>query len=333
MDLGPDDASWLAQLLVKSNLQGHDSHGVARIPQYHQMWRCGGVNPRAKPVIVQEGPVTAVMDGLMGYGQLVARDAMRLCIDKARAAGMAGVGFHNFTHLGRLADFSEMALEHDMLGFLFVSGRSADQWVAPWGGRTGKLSTNPLAFAAPAQECTPISLDYATAAAPEGVVRLKKMRGEKAAPRTLIDAEGNPSDDPNVLYANPRGSILPFGGHKGYALSLMVEVLACLLGRCGERLTVASVSQSRFGAFALAIDVGRFAPADEFRREVDTLIRHAKSSPSAAGFDEVLTPGEPEARQEARLLAEGIQLEDETWGRIRDVAAELGVETTAIETR
>ncbi|MBM3738546.1 MAG: Ldh family oxidoreductase [Acidobacteria bacterium] len=326
MGLAPDDAAWLARLLVKSNLQGHDSHGVARMPQYYQMWRRGGVNPAAKPLIIQEGPVTAVMDGQMGFGQLVARDAMRLCIEKARGGGMAGVGFHNFTHLGRLADFAEMALEHSMLGFLFVGGRSADQWVAPWGGRAGRLSTNPLAFAAPAAECTPISIDYATSAVPEGVVRLKKLRGEKTPPRTLIDADGHPTDDPSVLYASPRGSILPFGGHKGYALSLMVEILACLLGRSGERLAVASVNQSRFGAFAMAIDVSRFAPADEFRKEVDSLIRHVKSSPPAPGFEEVLTPGEPEARQEQKLQAEGIPLEDETWSRIREVAAELSVE-------
>ena len=188
------------------------------------------------------------------------------------------------------------------------------------------MSTNPLAFAAPAAECPSISLDFATAAAPEGVVRVKKMREEALPPAALIDGSGQATTDPNVLYSDPRGSILPFGGHKGYALSLMVEILACGLGRAGERLTTASVSQSRFGAFAVAIDIARYVPAADFRTEVDAVIRHVKSSPPAPGFSEVFTPGEPEARSEERLRREGIRLDDALWTKIQAVAADLRVD-------
>lgn len=220
-----DGAAWMAKLLVRANLRGHDSHGVIRIPQYIASWRKGEANPTAEPQIVQEGPATALMDGNLGFGQIVARHGMEVAMEKAAAVGVSTVGVFNSNHIGRLADYTEMALARDMLAMLAVNAGGAGQRMAPWGGRAPRLSTNPIAFACPAGSAPPISFDIATTVAAEGKVRVKRNRKEQMPLGWVLDAEGRPTGDPNALYGNPPGTILPAGGHKGYCLALMIEVL------------------------------------------------------------------------------------------------------------
>ena len=153
---------------------------------------------------------------------------------KAAAIGVAAVGVYNSNHIGRLADYTEMALERDMLALLVVNAGGAGQRMAPWGGRAPRLSTNPFAFACPTGSAVPISFDVATTVAAEGKVRLKRNRKEQTPPGWLIDADGKPTTDPNALYGTPEGSILPVGGHKGYSLALMVEVLGGIMARAGH---------------------------------------------------------------------------------------------------
>lgn len=318
-----EDAAWMAQVLVRANLQGHDSHGVIRIPQYVEEWRTGKLNPKAKPRILSEGPATALMDGEAGFGQIVARGAMTLAIRKAGAAGVAAVGVRRSGHIGRLADYVEMASAQDMIALLFVNASGAGQWMAPWGGREARLSTNPLAFACPAGATPPILLDIATTTAPEGKVRVKRNRREPVPLGWIIDAQGEPTTDPEALYRTPRGTLLPMAGHKGYALALMVEILAGVLGRAGHVCEHPGLDYN--GLFIIALDIARFLPPGVFRAEVDDLARYLKSSALAPGSSRILTPGEAEVLTERERAATGIFIEAETWTQIVTAAHQLGV--------
>jgi uncharacterized oxidoreductase len=324
----PTGAAWMATLLVRANLRGHDSHGVIRVPQYVASWKKGEADPKAEPVVVQDGPATALVDGKGGFGQIVARRGMEVAMGKAAAIGVAAVGVYNSNHIGRLADYTEMALERNMLALLAVNAGGAGQRMAPWGGRAPRLSTNPFAFACPTGSAVPISFDVATTVAAEGKVRVKRNRKEQTPPGWLIDADGKPTTDPNALYGTPEGSILPVGGHKGYSLALMVEVLGGIMARAGHsRETPGPVMN---GLFMVVVDIARFVSPQDFRSEVDDLIRYLKTSPVAPGVSEIMYPGEPEARAEAERRQKGIFVEEETWGQIVQVARDLGVAVPAV---
>jgi uncharacterized oxidoreductase len=324
----PAGAAWMATLLVRANLRGHDSHGVIRVPQYVASWKKGEADPKAEPVVVQDGPATALVDGKGGFGQIVARRGMEVAMAKAAAIGVAAVGVYNSNHIGRLADYTEMALERDMLALLAVNAGGAGQRMAPWGGRAPRLSTNPFAFACPTGSAVPISFDVATTVAAEGKVRVKRNRKEKTPPGWLIDADGKPTTDPNALYGKPEGSILPVGGHKGYSLALMVEVLGGIMARAGYSREKPGPVMN--GIFMVVVDIARFVSPQNFRSEVDDLIRYLKTSPVVPGVSEIMYPGEPEARAEAERRQRGIFVEEETWGQIAQAARDLGVAVPAV---
>ena len=321
-------AAWMATLLVRANLRGHDSHGVIRIPQYVACWKKGDADPNAEPAIVQEGPATALVDGKRGFGQIVAKRGMEIAMDKAAAIGVAAVGVHNCNHIGRLADYSEMALERSMLALLQVNAGGAGQRMAPWGGRAPRLSTNPLAFACPTGGAFPLSFDIATTMAAEGKVRVKRNRKEQAPPGWLLDEEGRPTTDPNAIYGTPGGTILPVGGHKGYSLAIMIEVLGGIMARAGYSRENPGPLMN--GIFMLVVDIQRFVAPATFRAEVDDLIRYLKTSPPVPGGGAILVPGEPEAITEAGRRQAGIFVEDETWRQIDQAARDLGVTVPAM---
>jgi uncharacterized oxidoreductase len=324
----PAGAEWIAQLLVRANLRGHDSHGVIRIPQYIASWRRGEANPTAEPQVVQEGPASALIDGKLGFGQVVARRGMELAMEKAAAVGVSTVGVFNCNHIGRLADYTEMALARDMLGILAVNAGGAGQRMAPWGGRAPRLSTNPIAFACPTGGATPISFDIATTVAAEGKVRVKRNRKEQTPVGWILDAEGRPTTDPNALYGSPPGTILPVGGHKGYSLALMIEVLAGIMARGGY--SKENPGPVLNGVFMIVVEIARFVPLATFRAEMDDLVRYLKSSPTAPGTEQILVPGEPEAMTEAERRRSGIFVEEQTWRQITEIARELGVQIPSV---
>ncbi len=319
----PAGAVWMAQLLVRANLRGHDSHGVIRIPQYIASWRKGEVKVTAEPQVVQEGPATALVDGQMGFGQIVARRGMEVAMAKAAGIGVSAVGIYNCNHIGRLADYTEMALERDMLAILTVNAGGAGQRMAPWGGRAPRLSTNPIAFACPTGEAAPMSFDIATTVAAEGKVRVKRNRKEQMPLGWVLDALGRPTTDPSALYGNPPGTILPAGGHKGYCLALMVEVLSGIVARGGY--STEDPGPILNGVFMVVVDIPRFVPVAIFRAQVDDLVRYLKTCPTVPGTERILTPGEPEMLTEAERRRSGIFVEDETWGQIAAVARDLEV--------
>jgi uncharacterized oxidoreductase len=317
------DARWTASLLVRANLRGHDSHGVIRVPQYVDSIRKGETNPRPAVRISRETETTALVDGDLGLGQVVARRATEVALDKASRHGLAAVGVRNANHIGRLADYAETAAQRGFVGMVWTNAPTA-QAVVPYGGVGRRLSTNPLAVAVPGPDGgVAISVDMATSIVAEGKVRVKRNRKERLPEGWAIDADGRPVTDSEVFYGPPRAGLLPVGGHKGTALGLVVEVMAGILS--GEGAISDRPGPVHNGTFILLVEVARFLPLVDFTREVTDLVSWVKSSPPAPGATEVLVPGEPEARSEAKRRLEGIPVEDETWRQIEVIAAELRV--------
>jgi len=325
------EAQLVADLLVKSNLAGHDSHGVIRIPWYVQAVKEGRAKPGAKVSIVRETPTMALIDGHWGWGQVVATRAMELAIKKAKKSDVSAVGAINCWHIGRLADYSLMALKHNMIGVTMVN---SSPLVAPYGGSKRILSTNPMAFAIPAGKEKPFLLDMATSVGAEGKMRVKLNRGEKVPDDWLLDKEGRPTNNPADLYAG--GALLPFGatvGYKGYGLCMLVDILCGALTGGGCTSSKEYLARKFFGGngtFVMAINIASFTPVSRFKARMDELIKVIKQSPVAQGFTEILIPGEPEYRSEEKRLREGIPIEEKTWQDICQTAKGLGLNAEKI---
>jgi uncharacterized oxidoreductase len=315
------DARLVATLLVRANLRGHDSHGAIRIPQYAGAIRTGHVNPKSPITVLADTPVIARLDGGRGFGQVVARRGMEMAIAKAKTAGLSAVTLANTTHVGRLADYAEMAAAEGLVGMLWVNAVFGLN-VAPWGGAARRLGTNPHAIAVPGDGGPAMVLDFATSVVAEGKMRVKKNRKQQAPPGWFIDAEGKPGTDPEMFYGTPPGSLLTAGEHKGYGMSLAVELLGGILSGTGAASPGPGVFAN--GTLMICLDVERFIPLPEFRKQVATFLAWVKTAPRVPGGGEILIPGEPEARLEAERRRDGIPIEDETWRQIETLAAELG---------
>ena len=319
----PDDASWVATLLVRANLRGHDSHGIIRVPSYVKALEAGHVNPRPKITVEADTAILARLDGDSGFGQVVARRGIALAIEKAKAQGLGVATLRRTNHVGRLADYAELAAEQGLVGMLWANVPMGLN-VAPWGGAARRLGTNPHAVAVPGPDGgVAMSFDIATSVVAEGKLRVKYARGEPAAPGIMLNGRGEPSTDPREFYADPVGSLLTAGEHKGFGLSLVVEVLGGILSGTGPARNEKGPGVN--GTFMLCIDVARFVPTEEFHAHMTSLLDWVRSAPLAAGAKEILIPGEPEARTMRERLANGVPVEDETWKQIAACAQAKGV--------
>jgi uncharacterized oxidoreductase len=319
------EAQIVARSLVQSNLLGHDSHGVIRIPQYVNNVRTGLTTAGAAIRTVQEAPAMAVLDGGWGFGQVVARHAAELAIAKARQHTVGVVTAYHCNHVGRLGEYVEIAAQAGMLALATVNNHGQGRLLAPFGAKSGRLSPNPIAFGAPRPGDVPFLMDLTPSVVPEGKVRVKRNRGEPLPPGWVQDAEGRPTTDANALYAG--GSLLPLGGpvgHKGFALALMVEILSGALGGAG--VSRPNPERGGNGLFYAAINPDSFLPRKQFLGEMTVLAEHVKSSPPIDGAGEVLLPGEPEFRTRATRLREGIDVEVETVRQIIEIGREVGVD-------
>ncbi|HEY8367685.1 MAG TPA: Ldh family oxidoreductase [Thermodesulfobacteriota bacterium] len=318
-----EEAQWVSTLLVRSNLRGHDSHGVLRIPQYVEAIRAGQIRPGERPGVEERGPTTLVVDGRLGFGQVVAREAMALAVGRARAHGVAAVGIRRANHVGRLADFAEQAAAEGVVGLVFANDSGALQRVAPAGGIEGRLSTNPFAVGIPRRTPPHLVVDVSTSVVASGKLKAARDAGERVPEGWVQDAQGRPSTDPNVPFADPPGTILPMAGHKGYALALVVEVLAGVLSGAG--FVRPDPGPDYQGAFLVALDVSRFLPLDRFVADVEAMLAHVKSARPRPGVPEVLVPGEHAWKEAERRKVEGIPLAEGTWAKLRAIAEALGV--------
>ena len=320
---GPAEHERIAHYLVESNLVGHDSHGVIRVPIYIDWLRAGKVLANQSLAIVFENDALAVVDGQFGFGQVMGEEATRLGIAKAGRQGVAVVALRNSGHLGRIGDWAEMAAHAGKVSLHFVNTSGGGILVAPFGGSQRRLSANPIAAGVPVKNGPPIILDISTCTIAEGKIKVAFNKGAKVPDGCIVDGAGNPTNDPQAFYAAPPGAILPLGGHKGYGLSVIAEVLAGALS--GGSCSHFGVDRVVNNMLSIIFDPGFFQSADGFAQEIDAFITHVKSSRTVMPDGEILMPGEPEARTRARKRHEGIELDDTTWSQIVATAESLGV--------
>ena len=322
-----EDARAVVDHLVESNLFGHDSHGAIRFYEYAQAIGEGRFQPQAVPEVVRDRPCLAVVDAGGAMGQVGATFATRLAIDKARQHGIGAVSLRNTSHIGRVGAYPLMVAREGLIGQIFVNAGHMGHQAAPFGGIDGRLSTNPIAFAAPRRDGEPLLVDMTTSVVAEGKIRVALNKGDHVPEGWIIDAQGNPTTDPQDFKGDPPGAMLPMGGvvaHKGYALSLMVEILGGALSGLGCA-SGAPVMTSN-GVFLQVYDIEHFVELEDYYREVEALIAHVKSSRPAPGFSEIMLPGEPEFRSAERRSRDGIEVDDTTWSRICKEAEAVNVD-------
>ena len=319
------DASIVAESLVQANLRGVDSHGVARLGIYVKRLKMGLVNPRPNVEVVRESAGTLLVDGDNGMGQVVGVRALELGFKKAKESGGVCVGVRRSNHYGAGAYYVQRAVARDMVAFAYSN---APPTMAPWGGVDPYVGTNPYAYGVPAGEHRAIILDMATSIVARGRIILAAERDEPIPEGWAVDKQGNPTTDAREAL---EGSVLPFGGPKGYGISLMIDIMAGALTGAGFGPRVNSLYDNfdepqNVGAFFQLIDIGHFIDPAAFKARVDRMIEEIKSSRKAAGTEEIFLPGEIEYRKEQQRRASGIPVGAETVVQLRDAGRICGVE-------
>jgi LDH2 family malate/lactate/ureidoglycolate dehydrogenase len=318
------EAQQTVALLIESNLVGHDSHGVIRIPTYIRQILSGQTQLGSPIEIMKETPTTALVNGGWGLGQVVATKTMELAIKKAETHNVGMVSTFNCQHIGRMADYVAMAAKQDMIGYCCVNSTPG---VAPFGGIRRMFNQSPLGWGIPAGEEPPIILDISTSVCAGGKIAVARAREEKLPPGCIIDKEGYPSTDPEDYYRGGAG--LPLGGrvgYKGFGLALVVDVLGGLLSGRGAAYLGGNRGQ---GLFQFALKIDAYRPIDEFKREMDALIRAVKMSPCAPGVSEILLPGDPERRMKVVRQQNGIPVSMQTWKALVETGAKIQVDVAS----
>jgi uncharacterized oxidoreductase len=323
------EAERIAHYLVEANLVGHDSHGVIRVPPYVEWLTSGKVFANKHIEIAFENDVMAVVDGQFGFGQVVGEEAMRLGITKANRQGVAVIALRNSGHLGRIGDWAILAASANKVSLHFVNTSGGGILAAPYGGVSRRLSANPIAAGVPVKNGSPIILDISTCAIAEGKVRVALNKGVLVPDNCLLDGQGKPTNDPKAFYASPPGAILPFGGHKGYGLSMIVEMLAGALtgGSCSNPNTK-RVSNNML---TILMDPDFFQAQAEFVAEVHRFVAYVKSAQRAYPDVEILMPGDVEERTKAQRLQNGIELDDTTWGQLMQTCRSVGMSEVSLQ--
>ncbi len=324
-----EESAYVAQTLVRSNLVGYDSHGVMRISFYVDRIKKGELDPGAAVDTVLETKTIAVLDGHQGWGQVLAKRAMELAIDKARGASLGAVAVRNAQHCGRAGEYVAMAAEANMIGLAYVNSRGNQGQMAPWGGAQGRLKLCPLAFAAPSGTDWPTLVDVTMSVVSGGKIHHAALAGESLPEGCIIDSEGNPTTDPAAFDGPPPGALLPVGGivgHKGYAMNIMLDLLAGALTGSGVS---GQPTPTGNGIFVQAINIEDFIPVSEFVAATEDLRAWAKSSKKAPGVSEILYPGELEARSAAGPRKHGVDVPEAVWQEILDTARDVGAAVSA----
>ena len=325
LGLPPDQAAVVANCLVQANLRGLDSHGVARIPIYTKRLRLGLVNPRPTLACTRVAPSAAHLDGDDGMGMVVGTRAMTEAIALAREAGIGMVGVRRSTHYGMAAYYVLQAVAADCIGFAFTNSSPG---MAPFGGTKPILGVNPLAVGVPAGRRPAYVLDMAMSVIARGKMRLAAAHGEAIPDGLGVDAKGRPTTDGMAVFGG--GAVHPFGGPKGSALAIWMEIMGGVLTGAAFAGEMKSLYEDfsgpqGIGHVFMAIRPDLFMPLAEFKARMDTMIERFKESQPGDGVAEVLMPGEPEARREAERRRTGVPLTDEVLASLRGEAVSLGV--------
>lgn len=323
------DAETVADNLIMADLRGIESHGVQRLKRYVDGILSGGINLKPEIRIIREGASYALIDGDEGLGQVVGRKAMRLAIRKAEESGIGVVAVRNSNHYGIAGYYALMAAEEGMIGISMTNSRPL---VAPTGGVERLLGTNPIALAAPAGD-RPFLLDMATSVVPIGKLEVYRRKGRPIPEGWAIDSRGSITTDVERVFNG--GALLPlggfgelFGGHKGYGLSVMVDILTGILsgGTWSRHVKNTSEKHSEVDHFFMAINVEAFVPLDEFRAKMSRMVEELKGSRKHPDFERIWIHGEKGFLTAETRLKIGIPIYRKVLEELNGIAEMVGVE-------
>ena len=331
------DARLAADVLQQADLRGIDSHGVARLRTYVDMLETGRINPTPTLTTVRETASTATVDGDNGLGLVVGPRANEIAMSKAESAGTGWVSVNHTNHYGIAGFYVLEALKRDLIGW---SMTNTTKIVTPHRGAERMLGTNPIAIAFPGHEEPALVIDMATCSAAYGKVEMAQRQGVPIPDGWAIDAAGHSTTDPQDMIDG--GAILPLGsdeersGHKGYCMSIMVDVLSGVLaganwGPWTPPFTLAMDPPERsvgkgIGHFFGAMQIEAFVDPEEFKRQIDDYVRTFRGTRPAPGTDGPILPGDPEREAEAVRTKEGIPVVDAVLDDLRVIAERTGVD-------
>ena len=321
------EADMVARNLTAANLTGHDSHGIGLIPTYIPTALRGDMSIGQHASLTSENGPIVVVDGNMGYGQVIGQEAMEIGLARVAEHGIAVVALRKSYHLGRIGAWGEICAAAGCISIHYVNAHGHRPLVAPYGGTDARYTTNPYCTAFPATENTPpMILDMATSRVALGKVRVAFNKGVEVPPDTLIGPNGAPTRDPGVMFREPSGALLSIGLHKGYGLALVCELLAGSLTGGGAFLPRRAGGDTIVNnMLTVIIDPAATGDAAAFAREIDELTAHVKASPPGDGFDEVMVPGDPERKSRAERGANGIPIDNRTWQELVETAGTVGI--------
>ena len=317
--------------LIEANLTGHDSHGIGMLPRYAEAFLQGGLTPNAQVSTVLDAGALLRLDGNAGFGQVIGAQAMALGMARAQAQGSCIVALGNSHHLGRIGAWAEQAAAAGLVSMHFVNVISR-AIVAPFGGADARFGTNPFCAGVPLTGRPPVILDFATSMIAQGKTRVAMNKGELVPPDCLIDDQGRPTQQPRFTVVPPFGALLTFGGHKGFGLALMCELLGGALA-AGVTQRDADASQRRVlnGMFSVLVDPAALGDRAGFEAEALAFIDWVKASPPREGFDAIHIAGEPERAWRAQRTADGVPVDATTWQEILAAATKLGVDAAGVQ--
>lgn len=321
MEVPLDQAKIVADVTLDADLKGFSSHGLGRFPQYVQGLKNENINRRGQISIENETVSTAIINGNHIFGHVAAYKGMELAINKAKKTGVGLVGIHNSNHFGVAGYYSDMAIMEDLIGLVICNTEPA---VAPIGGKEAIIGTNPIAIGIPSNKHY-VSVDMATSASARGKLMEAVRKGEMIPENVALDSNGRPTIDPEAAL---KGSILPFGAHKGYAIAFMIEILAGPLVKASFGKDVTGTADPEKictkGDLLMAIDPSKFLDIKNFKTEVDKFIAQIKTT------DNVFIPGDMEVRNVKKHRSEGIPIDDRLLTQIQEIYQEFSLDLDKI---
>jgi L-2-hydroxycarboxylate dehydrogenase (NAD+) len=323
LGVSPEHALITAERMIEADVRGRSGHGLIRLVQYSQRIQAGGYNLAPEVRVLHETPVSALVDGDNGIGQVVMTRAAEIAIDKASTSGIGWVGTVRSNHAGAAGIYPAMALRAGLGAFYFAVANG--NGMPPWGGVERLLGTNPIAFAIPAGHESPFQLDIATTVASHGTIKVTAQAGEQMPEGWVVDRDGNPITDPARA---SEGFLMPIGGYKGAGLNIMIGMLAGVMtgaafGRDVVPFQTDHTTPTNTGQAMIAFRPDLFGPRAEFEERMDAKLRELRDS-EPAGAGPVTLPGERAVAREDEHLRLGIPVPEGLLSRVNDLAARVG---------
>ena len=312
-----EDQELVAEATLDADLKGFTSHGLGRFPQYIISIEAGTINLKDNITIEKETPAIALINGNSGFGQAVSYKSMELAIKKAKEVGIGCVGVHNTNHFGVTGFYSDLALREECIGFVIAN---TDPAIAPLGGKEPLIGTNPIALGIPSDSY--ITVDMATSVTARGKIMESKRKGIELPEGWALDKDGNPTTDPEAAL---EGSILPFGGFKGYALALLIEILTGPLVQAGYGKgvtgTASPTKDCTKGDLYIAIDPSKFGDFDEFKANTEDFISQVRAT-----GENVAIPGDLEVKRIAEAEANGVSIDEKLYSQLKEICDDLDID-------